>query len=266
MSNHTLVYQSFRTQNVPQWIEACLSSVKQWAHAHQFEYCFLGDEIFDLLPNWFRDKVAFRMPILSDLARLLYARKALHTYQRVIWLDADVLIFAPEAFNLPQTSYAFGYERWVQPHKKGVKHGWKVYKNVCNAFCMFERHNPFLDFYIHACEQNIARVNHQFIAPQMIGPKFLSAIHNVFQLPVTQQLGSASPYLLSDLAYDQQSSTSSYHAMRLHLKEACVALNLCHSLLGQYCHHDHLIDEVLLLAAISKLNQYPAGILPVGDS
>ena len=59
MSNHTLVYQSFRTENVPQWIEACLSSVKQWAHAHQFEYCFLGDEIFDLLPNWFRDKVGY---------------------------------------------------------------------------------------------------------------------------------------------------------------------------------------------------------------
>jgi hypothetical protein len=262
MNSTTLVYQSFREYNIPSWIQSCLDSVKNWAILKGFDYHKSGDEFFDDIPVWFRAKVGTRMPILSDWARLFYAQNALHSYQRVIWLDADVFLFAPHAFQLPDESYAFGHERWVQPHKKGLRYGWKIYKNVCNAFCLFQRGNSFLDFYLHACERTIHRVHPDFIAPQIIGPKFLSAIHHSFQLPLTQQLGSASPYLISDLAHHDISDKSAYHAMRTHLDTPCVALNLCHSLLGDECHRSKRIDEELINQAMQSLYQHPQGILP----
>ena len=237
MTQSTLLFQSFHAGPRPAWLKLCLESAEQLAAQRGWAYEFVGDELFDLLPPWFANKVRGRGPILSDLARLLASRDRLREYDRVIWLDADVLIFAPQHFTLPQGSFGFGRERWVQPKDKGSR--WRVHRNVCNALCYFERDNPFLEFYIYTCQSTIRRADSDYIAPQMIGPKLLTALHNLSNFPLTECVGSASPDLLIDIMMNGGSALDRY----LNRPEQTVTeghqncdieagLNLCHSLIG----------------------------------
>ena len=192
----TLVFQSYKRE-LPSWLSQCQQSVQSWSMNEGYDYAFLGDEIFHFNPSWFDKKVHDRLPIRSDLARLLYAQCALNQYERVVWMDIDCFIFSPEHFTLVNEPYTFGHERWIQPHPK---RGWKIYSNVCNAFFQFQRSNPFLSFYIETAKKMIQRVEREHIAPQMIGPKLLTALHNIAQLSTTTMVGSASPWLIQDCA------------------------------------------------------------------
>jgi hypothetical protein len=248
----TLVYQSFRRERVPSWVEICLKSVSEWASMSGFDYHLIGDEIFDLNPSGFNEKVKERGPIKSDLARLKYAQRALSAYERVIWLDADALIFHPERFVIDEEpSSLFGRERWVQPHRKGVRYGWKIYKNVCNALCVFKRGDPTLAFYAQTAEKIILRADPQYIAPQMIGPKLLTALHSIAHLEVTDLLGSASPHVLSDLSRGDGGALS---ALRDALEgTSCVALNLCGSLSDAPSYEGEVITIETIERAIERL-------------
>lgn len=245
----TILFQSLPDGPRATWLEGCLESVRALAASRGWTYTLLGDELFDPLPLEFAEKVRGRGPILSDLGRLLAARSYLERYQRVIWLDADVLIFAPERFEVPHGTFGFGRELWVQPHSKqsakergehrerggrggrGKRVKWRAHRSVCNALCYFERDNPFLDFYIYTCQSVIARADAQYIAPQMIGPKLLSALHSIADLPLTECIGSASPDLIVDLIAGEGPALERYREERgLTLREA--GLNLCQSLIG----------------------------------
>jgi len=236
------------------------------AYAYQLE----GDELFERNPRWLNEKLQGRGPIKSDIARLLWAREALAQHERVLWLDADVFIFMPERFDplsrleasgpplLPEWGRAlFGLERWVQPHKKGPRFGWRVYQNVCNALCLFERGAPMLDFYLQSALGVIERVDPQFIAPQLIGPKLLSAQHNLSPLRVTSQLGSASVDLLIELALGEGQALDTFRERVAQdaAEERCVALNLCASLLGQRSQAGELLSEARLMEAIEALER-----------
>ena len=150
----TVVIQSYRTVAVPVWIETCMQSVRDWALSAEFSYEFVGDEIFDLLPDDYRQAAVGRIPVLTDLGRLLLIRRALEgRFDRAIWVDADVLVFHADCLSVPANmDYAFCREVWVQTNHRRP-HNLKCFRNVHNAFCLFERGNPFLDFYIHACER-----------------------------------------------------------------------------------------------------------------
>ncbi len=74
-----------------------MSGVEQWALAGGYDYRSLGDELFEAVPNWYMSKVGGRMPIAADLGRLRWAQRFLKGgYDWVIWMDADMLVFAPE--------------------------------------------------------------------------------------------------------------------------------------------------------------------------
>lgn len=242
----TLVFQSYK-QHLPVWLRFCQQSVQLWSTSSGYDYALIGDNIFNFNPSWFDRKVHDRLPIRSDLARLLYTKAALKHYERVVWMDIDCFIFAPEQFVLQNTPYLFGHERWIQPHPKK---GWKIYKNVCNAFFQFQRNNTFLDFYIESAQKMIQRVDKNHIAPQMIGPKLLTALHNIVQLPTTTMVGSASPWLIQECASGEgpllKQVENSIH------QAPCVAFNLCSSLFE---------EEKTLRLAIRFLQEYgPIGI------
>ncbi|MDH5409572.1 MAG: hypothetical protein OEY00_13250, partial [Gammaproteobacteria bacterium] len=178
------------------WIDSCLSSVRQWAESHQYDYRYLGDELFDLIPDELVKQYQQHRVVLSDLARLLAMRHALNEdYDSVVWLDADFLIFAPEQFILPYDSYACGREVWVQ---KDSKEKLKVYKKVHNAFLLFSRGNSFLDFYIETASK-LLFLNTGAMPPQFIGPKLLTAFHNIASLPVMETAGMLSPLVIKDI-------------------------------------------------------------------
>lgn len=194
--SQTLVIQSHRSPLPYPWIEQCLSSVRQWCDLNQYEYRFLGDELFKALPPEVQAVTSDKPVIASDLARLYAIQNALYDgHDRVIWLDADLLIFHQERFILSDSTYSVGREIWVQKTDAGRL---KIYKKVHNAFLMFHKGNSFLDFYIETAERLLLS-NTGGIPAQFIGPKLLTALHNIAVLPVMELAGMLSPLVIHDI-------------------------------------------------------------------
>ena len=220
----SLVFQSYSPRGLPAWVRTCLSSVRDWAAACGYGYRCFGDEIFDRLTPGIREKAAQRLSTQTDLGRLLLARELLEEVERVIWMDADILVFAPEDLDCDiQSPYAFGREIWIQEDDRG---GLRAYRNVHNAICLFERGNPFLDFYLHAAER-LLMLNDGGFPPQFIGPKFLTALHNIMKLPLIETLGMTSPLVLRDLA---RGGGQALDLQRAEQPRPLAAVNLCASL------------------------------------
>ena len=71
----------------------CLLGLEAWSKDQGFAYQFFDDTLFDLLPDWYRQKLSGRGPILVDLARLSHIRGVLEaSADQVISYDADILI------------------------------------------------------------------------------------------------------------------------------------------------------------------------------
>jgi hypothetical protein len=181
----------------------------------------MGDEVFDAVPGTLLEKTRNQKVIASDLARLLVLRNALNdNYRTVIWLDADFLIFDPAAFVLPDQSCAVGREVWVQQDKNG-KH--RVYRKVHNAFLMFRQGNSLLDFYAETA-QRLLTLNEGVMPPQFIGPKLLTALHNIAMLPVLETAGMLSPGVIRDLLRGGGPALKLFVA---HSPQPIAAANLC---------------------------------------
>ena len=217
----TLIIQSYRPSLPYQWIEYCLKSVRDWCKTNNYEYRFIGDELFNAIPENIRNKTQNQKVIATDLARLLILKEALaENYQTAIWLDADFLIFNPINFVIPDWSYAVGREVWIQ-HDKNSK--LKAYKKVHNAFLMFRQDNPFLEFYANTAERLLLQ-NKGTIPPQFIGPKLLTALHNIALLPVIETAGMLSPMVIKDIVKGKGPALDLFIQ---HSPQPVTAANLC---------------------------------------
>ena len=242
MNNSTLVIQSHRNPLPYPWIQRCLDSVQDWAKSRHYDYTFLDDELFTPVPSNLKFLIEQNRVIASDLARLLQIHKTLDSgYDRVVWCDADFLIFDENDFRLPDWSYAVGREIWVQADDSGRL---KVYKKVHNAFMMFCRENAFLDFYIETVERLLSQ-NTGVIPPQFAGPKLLTALHNVAGLHVMEQAGMLSPLTIDGILSGQ---TQAVELFRKRSEVLPSAVNLCISSCER---HDISTEQMGLL--IDKL-------------
>lgn len=243
-----LVIQSFRTSDVPPWIERCLGSVRVWAEHTGWKYRFIGDEILELVPQWYRENAGGRFPIITDLARLLVARDALQAGSDVVvWIDADVLIFDPDSFDpSPAGTFAFAREIWIQ---KDTEYGQlKVFRNVHNAVCAFRRDNVFLDFYIYACEAVMRRVGGR-VPDQIVGTKLLTAFNNIVGFELLEDVGMVSPGVAREIV------EGAGPALRLLCSETRLplrAVNLCNSLRG-YDAASVAANDALLSTVVDRL-------------
>jgi hypothetical protein len=230
-----LVLQSYRSQNVPEWILLCLRSVEQWADSQGYSYHLADDEeLLGELTDEVKETLAGRWPMLADIGRLKLMRRALEAgVDRVLWLDADVCLFEPQHMDLSASlpnGFAFGREQWIEDSGK-VRHG------VHNACCVFEAGNPFLEYYIYAVENIMEQHSGEHLAPQLLGPKFLKMQYNLLKFPLLEGVAMLSPKVTEDLLSDG----------RLWNKQKALArfgaVNLCGSLL----------DDATALRAVKKL-------------
>lgn len=223
----TVVYQSYKPAGGPEWIGRCLRSVRDWAARCGFDYRFVGDEIFDLVPDWYREKATNRIPVITDLGRLLLARALLaEGYERTVWLDADVLVFDAAGFEIDiSEEFAFGEETWVQQTDSGEL---RTYRNVHNAISVFTAGNSFLEFYIHACRSVIGRLEGG-VPPQIVGPKLLTALHNMIGFRLIPEVAMLSPLVVGDIAKGEGPALDLF---RRHAPGPIRAANLCSSLTG----------------------------------
>jgi hypothetical protein len=242
----TIVIQS-HAPDPPGWLRACLDSVAQWAAGAGVVHRVAGDDFLDRVPGGLRARAQGRTQVMADLARLDWIAELLgEGWGRVIWLDADVLVFAPDrltyALALPDSGYLLGREVWVQPDAKGRP---RARRNLHNAVLAFAPGNPVLDFYRHAARRVLARHDGPPV-PQLIGPKLLTALDNMIQLDATWAVGMASPLVVRDLA---RGGGPALTCLRKTAPTPPAALNLCASLAGRESHGLVLSDGDLADAA-----------------
>ena len=237
----TRVVQS-HTQPLPHaWLATCMQSVKNWAAQNKFDYKFIDDQLFDHVPVNLLEKTKKQPVVATDLARLKILQEILAgEYETAIWCDADFFIFAPKKFKLPAENYALGREVWIQQDKKNNQK-LTTHVKVHNAFLMFRRGNPFLNFYTDTAEKLLSRVKGP-MPPQFIGPKLLTAIHNIAQCPVLETAGMLSPLVIKDIARQGGPALDLFTRQSPH---PIAAANLCHSLYARGDLNDAEIEQCI---------------------
>lgn len=223
----TLVLQSCPASERGGWLQTCMDSVQGWSQQQGFEWHYLDDELFRCLPDDLQPGGRISPVIASDLARLLCLQQLLQQgYDCVLWLDADVLVFKPEALKLPNADYAVGREVWVQAGDKGR---WRAWKKVHNAALMFRNqangHNSLLDYYADTATR-LLRANQHAMPAQFIGPKLLTALHTASQLPVWETVGMLSPAVIENLL---GADTGALACFKQRSPQPVAAANLCRS-------------------------------------
>lgn len=227
---------------MPVWIEQCLASVKAWCKHQGHCWRFIGDEIFELVPDWYMDKTG-KGPVATDHARLVAAQLALQdeAFEQVIWLDADVYILDENMRLESEKSCAFGQEVWVQKQGKGLK----ARKNVHNAVCLFKQNCVVLPFLIATVASIIQRADAGKIAPQMVGPKLLSALHSLYDFDLLPQVGAISPEVARDI---RSGGGPALSLLQEKTGAALQAVNLCASLINDE-------DALEVISGIGLLQQ-----------
>lgn len=244
----TLVYQSYRQHDVPAWIQHSLRSVQAWTRKKGYSYRFIDDELFEYAPDWYRQKVKDNVQLVSDLSRLILAKRFLSEgYERVIWIDADLLVFDPENFSVEtEEGVHFCREIWTDADLEGnVIHQ----RKTNNSVCVFHQGNVFLDFYIEACLKLVAeRTN---IPHVLVGTTFLTALKKIYPFSEITNVGIISPALVHDLLTENTQFLKKYlewHAAPI------FAANLCGSMQNQVFQGVE-INNSGMLAVVEKLLQ-----------
>jgi hypothetical protein len=193
----TVVLQSFRTSNVPAWMERCMASVRAWAALHGYEYEFMDDRIFDLCGADYLAQVGDNKRSITNLARLELIRLRLAgAYERAIWLDADTFIFAPANFRMDiGTGYAFSREVWVTRDATGTNF---VNHSVHNASCVFTRDQLDLDFLISTVRYIAA--TRQIRESFQVGVRLLTGLQYPLGFPLIQDSAMFSREIVRALA------------------------------------------------------------------
>lgn len=177
----------------------CVTSVHDWSHSHGHDYLWLDDELFAVVPAEIREKTVHQPVVTTDLARLLHLQRALKKgYETVVWCDADTLVIDPQQLLLSNLPFAVGREVWVQLETGAPPAKPRAFVKVHNAFMQFDRNNVFLDFYCDAAARMLERHPAPFVS-QLIGPKLLTAIHNIVALPVIETAAVLSPAVALDV-------------------------------------------------------------------
>ncbi len=163
-------------------------SVQTWAKSKGWEYEHCGDEFFELAPEWVRERCAGNIYAVTDICRLQWLRMQLEKgYERVIWADADILVFSPERIDVTtQNGYAFAQELFLSVGKDGRV---KVVRGINNALMVFERDQSTLDLYLEICLNRLLSLPIGAVPRTALGPELLSEIEKKKPLDILEGIG-----------------------------------------------------------------------------
>lgn len=224
-----------------------MNSVEAWAATAGCEYRFYGDELFERVPDWILDKCTISKLPATDYARLALSRELLEDgYDRVLWVDADVVVFDPQAMAIPWDEHvAFTREIWVDlgPGNRPVAH-----RQIANAASLFGPCQSTLGFLLERHER-FARTARR-IDKLDFGTRPLSVMQAEAHWPMIESVGMASGPVLFDLS---RGGGRFSRTLAMESGSALAALNLCSSLMGASAHGFTIDDETLDQVAASLL-------------
>jgi len=248
--SETLVFQSYRSENVPAWLRTCMGSVKAWAQRRGYAYRLLGDELFDPLPASLNLLASPQRLPATDLARLLWYRDLLDKgWSRVVWMDADILVLDQEAFAVPDASHVLCRELWVWKQDGEMRGRWAVN----NCVMAYGKGSEFLSLYIGACGEIAAR-DRRDMAHTALGPSFLTPLHDMAPLPLVDTVATLSPWMMQAVL---ASDLDIVHSFRELWDAPIYAVHLCRSLSseegGRMISHGYNLQETMVSLLNARL-------------
>jgi len=163
----TVILQSFRRHDVPEWIRHCMASVADYAASHGWAYHCTDDRFFALAPAWVRKRCQGHVYALTDVCRLQWLNDTLSQgAERVIWVDANVVIFEPENLR----GHAFAHELYLQVEPDGRL---TALEGLNNAVMAFTNQDTVLPRYLAACLAELRSMPAGPMPRTMLGPSLL---------------------------------------------------------------------------------------------
>jgi hypothetical protein len=217
----TLVIQSYRATDVPEWIARCLDSVRAWAAAQGFDYQLAGDDSFRLCGEDYLARVGSNVRSITNLSRLMLVKRA-HAagYERAIWLDADIFVFAPDDFRIDLAAhYAFARETWIV---RLDAQRWGVHDGVNNSAFVCMADEPDLEFLIstvrHIALHRPVETNYQ------LGGDLIKGLRASLGFQLIQNVGMFSADIVRALARgeaDVLHAQARFHQAPVHAANLC---------------------------------------------
>lgn len=258
------VLQSFRTVDVPSWITRCMDSVRQWALSQGWDYLVLDDRFLDLPPGWVRERCGRNLYAMTDVARLIWAKDVLSgDYERVIWVDADVVVFDPSGLARHVDAvheHGFARELFLRVTGKRTDPQW----GINNALMVFDRHAPMLADYLRICLERLEGYRDGEVPRTAMGPTLLQQLDAAGRLHRIDGVGLFTPAMLEPFAAGRDA------LMRLYLSHCPVqptAANLCHFMRNATAASRRPAFDRMYALAIERLMRQGLALdtLPVGE-
>jgi len=226
-----------------------MESVRKWAVEQDWTYEFKDDAFFSLAPEWARERCRGNPYAVTDICRLEWMRQALAAgHARAVWVDADVLVFAPERLSLlAGNGHGFARELFLQLNPDGSTtplHG------INNAMMLFERDEPVLQLYLETCYSRLRSLPAGPVPRTALGPALLADLSRQHSLNRLEGIGLFSLAIMQDIAHGDGGLSREY--LR-HSPTVPAAANLCHFLRDATPSVDRPLFDGIYDAAVTRL-------------
>lgn len=242
----------------PPWVRRCVATVREWSRAAGHDHEVLGDELLDLAPGWVTERSTSVLPV-TDVARLVLLIDRLERgWERVVWCDADVVVFAPRVVDLPVAPLAVGWEVWVTGDGPGRLRAVALPNNSVLVATDPDHVRQLLAFTLET-----ARTTRRPIHPRRLGPDVLVRWTRRRVLPPVASVTLVSPRVVADLAAGDGPALRRWVAELGDRAGRVGALNLCSSMAPALPGADRTAG-----AAVERLLRWgtpPSGWFPAGS-
>jgi len=234
-----------------------MTSVESWAKDRGWEYERLDDAFFDFVPEWVRQRCAGNIYALTDVCRLVWLLSKLEKgYERVIWADADILVFAPERLDVTtRNGHAFARELFLFVGENGLV---TPIEGINNSLMVFEQNGAMLDMYLDACLTRLQNLPPGPVPRTALGPELLSCIADETPLEMMNGIGLFTLAIMRQVADGGGPLTAMTERLSL---GPLGAANLCHFLRNETAPAHRAAFDVLYGRAVSRLIETEGRVL-----